>query len=183
MKKNQCLGFLTTVRSSYAISLLSSYLISEADDTMIPVSLEIQNQQNLEEAITFDISQLKQLLTIEQNKIQLVTEFSKSSIRTFIHNTYELVLDYAKSTRQEPSFYGSELIIFTRLLRNNVGHDHRFRFTNKDKERLRNKPVKWRDKEITLEMEGKSIPMELMDHGHTTILFDDIVNFLIDQLK
>ncbi len=184
MDKEECLYLLSTSRSNYAMGLLASYLLSTIDNDLIPSSLLLVNQQFPERKLNFDISQLKFFLTIEQNRIQFVSEFGKSIIRTFIHNTYELVLEYATESDQRQKIYDSELMTFTRLLRNTVGHTHKFSFRNKeDKQRLSDRPVRWHDKEITLEMEGEKIPMDLIDNANVIDLFDDIVKFVRTELR
>ncbi len=184
MKKSECLEYLQTVNSCYAMGLLSCYLISTIENAEIPSILTSLNIQFPSKKSSFDISLLKYHLNHEQDRIQLVSEFYKSIIRTFIHNTYELVLAYAIASGQDQIIYDSELMIFTRLLRNNVGHDHKFRFkSEKDIQRLQKKPVKWRDKEITLAMEGKKIPMDMIDAESVNFLFEDIVNFVQTDMK
>ena len=183
MEKKECLLKLGTVNSCYAMGILSSYILSTADNSTLPSEIPFENLQYPEKRITFDVSLVKNYLAIEQNRIQLVSEFTKSLVRTLIHNSYELVFEYATETNQKQKLFGSELITFTRLLRNNVGHNHKFRFRNeKDIQRLKNRPVKWKDKIITLGMEGKKIPLDLIDPASVTDLFLDIIDFVQNKL-
>ena len=76
----------------------------------------------------------------------------------------------------------SELITFLRFLRNNVAHDHKFRFRKGDIKRLEKKSVKWKDKMITLDMEGKQISQDLIDPKSLADLFIEVINFIENKL-
>lgn len=183
MSKEECFLKLSTVSSCYAMGILSLHLISTVNNNSIPPSISFKNLLIPERIENFSISKLKKHLANEQDRMKLISEFSKSIVRTFIHNTYEVVLEYAIETNQKQKLFNSELMTFTRLLRNNVGHDHKFRFRNeRERQRLRNRLVTWRGKEITLEMEGKQIPIDLVDHASVTNLLLDILNFVQKEL-
>lgn len=184
MDKRECMINLNVVRSSYAMGILASSIIPAIDNYKIPSIIPLKNLKTPGKEYRFNISQLKQFLNNDQIRIQVVSEFVRSIVRTFILDMYEVVLSYAKKTKQQASFYDSELIYFLRLLRNNVGHEHVFRFRNKkDRQRLSSNPVSWRDKEISLKMEGKMIPIDMIDPANVILLFDDLLNYVKKELK
>lgn len=183
MNKKECLQLWSAANSCYAMGSLSIYLIYTVENKDIPSNFTLKNLQKPNKKYTFNIPMLREAFRNETIKIKLISEFNKAILRTSIHRIFEIVKEYAVKTNQEHKLYDSELMVFTRLLRNNVAHNLKFNFRNKkDIERLKNKSVKWRDKEITLEMEGKQIPFDLMDFTSVSNLFLDIREFIKTEL-
>ena len=119
------------------------------------------------------------LISKEKTK-KLLNEHMKSILRSFIKDIFEIVKFYANETNQFDELKNANWFEFTRVIRNCLAHDFRIRFKEREKKIL---PVKWRDKEITIDMDGQPLPVQIMNEAYAILLFNDIFQYVVIKLE
>ena len=179
--KNNLMSVLTNLKTIYLENYLAGYTIFKTNPSALPDTLTIENEHYPEDTQILDVREIKPILVNPSGRQSLRNELSKTILRTFIRDIFEVVKTYAENTTQnEDICKESSLFNFTRLLRNSLAHSFRFNFKYEKKELF---PVKWRDKEITLEMNGKIIDFSIINFATVITLFDDLYQFVKDKLN
>ncbi|MHA1420375.1 MAG: hypothetical protein ACTSPO_15780 [Candidatus Heimdallarchaeaceae archaeon] len=179
--KNNLLTVLTNIKRGYLANCLAVYTLFEINPSALPNTLTIENEHFPEDTQILDVRMIKPILVNPSGRQLLRNENSKTILRAFVRGIFEVVKTYAKNTNQYRDICkGSSLFNFTRLIRNSLAHSFRFNFEHEKTEGF---PVKWRDKEITLEMDGKIIDFSIINFATVITLFDDLYQFVKDKLN
>ena len=174
MNKDYVLGMLRTTWNNYMVCCLTGFLLGDIKPKSIPTNLELVNLSNPEAKLILHLEQMKTMLLSKEKTKKLLNEHMKSALRSFIKDSFEIVKLYANETKQFQKMKKASWYEFTRVIRNNLAHDFRFRFRKGDLEVL---PVKWRDIEITKGMDNQTLPVEIMNEANAICLFKDIFSF------
>lgn len=179
MKKEYVIGLLNTAINNYSIGCLAGYFIQNAGCKIIPDDLKLTNLNYPQTQVTLDLKPMKKMILEKEKRDHLLVEHIKSVLRTLIKDTYETVKFYAKETDQPKRMKKADWYNFTRIIRNCLSHDNRLRFEDWDKEIL---PVRWRDKEITIDMDNQPLSVHIMNDAIAIQLFYEIYQFVEDKL-
>ncbi len=180
MNKEYVLGPLRTAFNNYIVGCLGGYLIKNSDSKKIPSKIDLMNLKFPEAKVSFNLEPMKAILMSKEKKEKILTEHMKSILRSFIKDTFETAKFYAKETNQLPKLKKANWYDFTRIIRNCLEHDFRLGFRDND---LKILPVKWCDKEISIDMDNKPLPVQVMNEAYAKLLYDDIFQYVETKLK
>ncbi len=180
MNKEYVLGLLRTTWNNYVVGCLAVFLLTNTDSNNIPNKLELENLKFPEAQVLLDLQPMKSMLISKEKTKKLLNEHMKSILRSFIKDIFEIVKFYANGTNQFDELKNANWFEFTRVIRNCLAHDFRIRFKEKEKKIL---PVKWRDKEITIDMDGQPLPVQIMNEAYAILLFNDIFQYVVTKLE
>lgn len=180
MNKEYVLGLLRTAFNNYMVGCLGGYLIKNSDSKKIPCNMELINLRFPEVKVLINLEPMKTILMSKEKKEKLLTEHIKSILRSFIKDSFESVKLYTKETKQFSLLKKASWYEFSRVIRNNLSHDFMFRFNKSDKKLL---PVRWRDVEITIDLDNQPLPVQVMNEAYAKLLYDDIFQYVETKLK
>jgi hypothetical protein len=175
MTKDNVINMLNQSRYTFFFSLASILCI-----------LKDNCPSSIEKEITIDILGKEQVIKFpefydiyqeKKNRDILHESYLKAIFRTFIRESYELVVKYPDIT---PELKKSQIMEFTRITRNCLAHNFIFVFNNYDKEIL---PVTWNGKTIKKQMEGKKIDTDFLDFADGLELINDLHEFFRSKVK
>ena len=175
MDKDYVLGLLNTTFNNYAIGCIAGDWLSNKTSSSLPANIVLKNLRFSEISVSFNLKPLKNMLSDQEMRNKLINEHMKSLIRSFIKETFEIVKLYANETKQFSILKNADWYQFIRVIRNNLAHDFRFRFRESDKKIL---PVMWRDKTITVDMDGQPLQVHIMNDAYAIELFKEIYQFV-----
>ena len=180
MNKEYILGLLRTAFNNYTVGCLASYFLTHSDSNELPDTLTLQNLSFPEAQVLVYLEPMKILLPIKEKRDKLLAEHMKSILRSFIKDTFESVKLYANKTNQFNKMKKAPWYDFTRIIRNCLAHDFRIGFWEDEKKIL---PVRWRDKEIKLDMDGKPLQVQIMNEAFAILLYNDIFQYVETEMK
>jgi hypothetical protein len=169
MTKKSVINMLNNCQNNFLFSL-----------TLITSLLKANNPALIEKKVCIDLLGKEQLINFpafydlyqeKNNRIKLHEEYVKTIFRTFIRESYELVINYPGTTSELKK---SQIMEFIRIIRNCLAHNFIFVFNNHDKKIL---PITWNKKTIEIEMEGKRIDTDFLDFVDGLELIDDLHDF------
>jgi len=103
-----------------------------------------------------------------------IEEYIKMLFRALLKESYELVKDYCKDTRQMNLLKSENWYHFARIIRNCLSHDFRIVLSKQDKSIL---PVSWNNHTISADMDGQDLDLNFFSFCDAIELIDDIQIF------
>ena len=97
---------------------------------------------------------------------------------SLIKDTFELTRYHARRRGLLPDLKSQSWFEFARLIRNCLGHKFLFEFNNHDRTVL---PVHWHGRVISVDMDGKPLPMALFGYVEAWQLFTEMRQYAIDR--
>jgi len=175
MDKKGLISQLENAKNNYILGLAAISLFAEN-----------QSHNHLEKSsATFGkykvpFGKVANLLRSAKDRDIAIKEFIKSQLRTLIKESFELIKNYCKITRQDSKFENESWYQFARIIRNCLSHNFYFEFRNYDKSLL---PLSWRGLTITLAMDGKPLKLKFFGYVQTWELFQEFQNFVLNRIQ
>lgn len=167
--KSDLLIQIENARNNYLLGLAAMSLLMSSSASE---HLRISHASFDGYIVPFD--QVAALLESESDKQIALKEFFKMLLRALIKESYELILGYAKATKQKDHFRSQQWYHFARLIRNCVSHDFHFRFEPAD---LKVLPATWNGRTIEASMHSKPLPISFLGYGGAWELFAELEQF------
>lgn len=109
-----------------------------------------------------------------------IKQFLLMGLRTFHKELFEMIKNYCDDTKQMNLLKEEKWYHFARLIRNCLSHDNKFVFSPFDKSLL---PLSWKDKTITLDMDGKILMVSDYDLSDHFKMYEEMINFVKFKLN
>jgi len=176
MDKSDLIAQLEAIKINY-ISVFAVYIMfldEKSYSFLQNKSVEFDDHRKLKVGI---IAELMSNKTVNEKARK---EFINMGLRSFIRESFEIIQDYCKNSHQMKKFNETKWFNFARLIRNCFSHNFKFILTESDVERL---PIKWRNKEIKLDMKNTVLNLQFFGYLEAFDLFEDMYQFVIKELN
>ena len=174
-KKKELMGQLTNAKNNYILGLAAMSLFSES------ISIEhLRNSHASFGEYTVKFDQVSSLLASDADREIAIKEFLTMLIRALLKESFELVRDYAKVSKQDTMLSAQPWYQFARIIRNCISHNFHFRLTPYDKEKL---PVTWNSRIIDSPLQDKPLAISFLGYDGTWELFKEMEQFALGSLK
>lgn len=110
----------------------------------------------------------------------ILEDLHKVFLRSYIRETFEIIMDYCKKTSQLDLMKQQLWFNFSRLIRNCLAHNFKWIFKKNDKSLL---PITLRTNTIELAMEGQPLTMAFFNQSHAWNLHTDMSIFVKNVLN
>ena len=157
--KQDIISEIHSFGNCFVVSLGAAHLLCRSD-----APKRLKDAVLSVEGATFNLTPLSESLRGEPSSRPSVQGFLKSSYRTCLCETFEVLNKYCVDTKQEKLFRSQNWYDFVRIVRNALRHNFTFAFRPSDVKKL---PVSWKGKQITTAMEGTLITFSFLG-------FDDL---------
>jgi len=175
MIKSELISQLENAKNNYILGLAAISLFS--NEKSYPI-LEESNASF--GTYKIDFKQVKNLLSIKNDRDIAMKEFLTLFIRALIKESFELLKNYCEENHQENIFKSEQWYQFARMIRNCLSHNFKFEFNKYDKSIL---PVSWKSKTIDISMDGSHLKLEFFGYVETWELFSEFQNFAQNRLS
>jgi hypothetical protein len=172
--KDELIGQLENARNNYILGLAAISLFSE------PFSVEkLQKSYTRFGKYCVPFNQVATLLMADADREMALKEFSTMLLRALLKESFEVVKDYAKKTKQEKIFKSQSWYVFSYMIRNCISHNFRFSFLPRDFKRL---PVTWSGITIDRTLDKKPLTLKFFGFDAAWDLFCEVERFATKSL-
>jgi len=175
MIKTELLSQLENAKNNFILVLASTSLFS--NEKTYPI-LDESNCKFGTYSIEF--KQVANMMKKESDRKIACKEFVNMGLRILIKETFELIKDYSKETRQERIFKSQNCYQFARIIRNCLSHNFKFQFNKCDKTLL---PLSWNNKTIDSSLDSTHLQLSFFGYVEAWELFDELHSFVKNILK
>ena len=171
------------IRSNFSIGLYSFCLLQRLDKDEIPSTDRViigedglycvPRNKNLPDSVG-DYYEAGFKGSPDLNIDKAAMEFAKMLLRNFTLDSFESIKSYCRETDKLDQLYSQPWYQFTRMIRNSLTHTQTWHFRDYDREKL---PVSWRDKTISIDMEGEEPNFDFFGWWDGCELWEEINQF------
>jgi hypothetical protein len=175
MTKSELLAQLENAKNNFILVLASTSLLS--NEKAYPI-LEESNCKFGKYSI--DFKQVANIMKKESDRKIACKEYVNMGIRILIKETFELIKDYSKKTKQEQTLKSQNWYEFARIIRNCLSHNFKIQFSNYDKKLL---PLRWNNKTIDTSFDNTYLQLSFFGYVEAWELFNKMYLFVKNSLQ
>lgn len=172
MKKDKIRGCLQTIKNNYALTQAGIMFLADPEagkkfeEYYSAIAEHPEAQFGYIKYIFKDYSLLK----------HATNELRKSVLRNCLKEIFETLMSELVSGNQKEILIKAPWYQFLRIVRNSLSHDFHLQFRKSDKKEL---PVTWSDLTISIDMDGKYLPMAgFLSRAKAQQLIDEIIDYI-----
>ncbi len=172
MKKDKVRGYLQTIKNNYALTQAGIMFLAhpKAEEQFDEYYLKIADHPEASFGYIKYVFQNDELLKHATNELR------KSVLRNCLKEMFEVLKSEFNSDQESKILRKASWYQFLRMIRNGLSHDFYLKFRKHDKAKL---PVTWSDLTITIDMDGKLLPMEgFLTRTKVQELFDEVIEYV-----
>lgn len=126
-----------------------------------------------------DTQSLARDISDPEKRQTLLRWYLPSLNKLLVVETFKAVSDFCKSNGKSKEMKAEQWFEFARMIRNALSHTFRFEFNKHDKSLL---PVSWKNRTITLSMDGSSLDLGFFGFPQGIELISDMAEFITTRV-
>jgi len=104
-----------------------------------------------------------------------LSEFMKSGLRTFVRESYDLVVTYCESVEKTDHFKKWHFYHFFRIIRNTPSHNFKIELNNRY---IKQCPIIWRSKKIEASMNSQFLDLSFFGFNEGLQFHEDLSHYI-----